>query len=224
MNVQMEPSWKNVLNEEFEKPYFKNIVQFLKTEKEQHKTIYPKGNLIFNAFDQTPFDQVKVVLIGQDPYHGPDQAMGLCFSVAKGIPTPPSLVNMYKELNTDIGMNIPKTGDLTSWAKQGVFMLNATLTVRASEANSHAQIGWGNFTDAVIKKISEEKSGVVFLLWGKFAQSKAAMIDANKHHILKAAHPSPLSAYNGFFGCKHFSKTNQLLALQGKEAIDWNPA
>jgi uracil-DNA glycosylase len=224
MNVQMESSWKNVLKEEFEKPYFKNIVQFLKTEKEQHKIIYPKGNLIFNAFDQTPFDQVKVVIIGQDPYHGPDQAMGLCFSVAKGIPTPPSLVNMYKELNTDIGMNIPKTGDLTSWAQQGVFMLNATLTVRAGEANSHAQIGWGNFTDAVIKKISDEKSDVVFLLWGKFAQSKAAMIDASKHHILKAAHPSPLSAYNGFFGCKHFSKTNQLLALQGKEAIDWNPA
>ncbi len=224
MNVQIEESWKSVLKEEFEKPYFGNIVEFLKTEKEQKKVIYPPGPLIFNAFQQTPFDKIKVVLLGQDPYHGPGQAMGLCFSVQDGIPPPPSLVNMYKELNTDVGMPIPKTGNLLHWAQQGVFLLNATLTVRASEANSHAHIGWGHFTDAVIKTVSEKKQGIVFLLWGKFAQSKEVFIDKNKHFILKAAHPSPLSAYSGFFGCRHFSKTNELLSEQGLMPIDWQPA
>lgn len=221
MNVQIEQSWKTVLNPEFEKPYFGNIVEFLKTEKAQKKTIYPPGPLIFNAFQQTPFDKVKVVMLGQDPYHGPGQAMGLCFSVPDGVPAPPSLVNMYKELHSDIGMPIPTTGNLLHWAQQGVFMLNATLTVRAGEANSHSHIGWGNFTDAVIQTISEKKKGIVFLLWGKFAQSKEVFIDKSKHFILKAAHPSPLSAYNGFFGCKHFSKTNELLTKQGLAPIDW---
>lgn len=221
MNVQIEASWKTALEPEFAKPYFGNIVEFLKTEKEQKKVIYPPGPLIFNAFTQTPFDKVKVVMLGQDPYHGPGQAMGLCFSVPDGTQPPPSLVNMYKELHTDIGMPIPKTGNLLHWAQQGVFMLNASLTVRASEANSHSQIGWGNFTDAVIKTISEKKKGVIFLLWGKFAQSKEAFIDKSKHFVLKAAHPSPLSAYNGFFGCKHFSKTNEILSKQGLEPIDW---
>lgn len=224
MNVQIEESWKSVLKDEFDKPYFGNIVEFLKTEKSQKKVIYPPGNLIFNAFDQTPFDKVKVVILGQDPYHGPGQAMGLCFSVPDGIPAPPSLVNMYKELQSDIGLPIPKTGNLLHWAQQGVFMLNATLTVRAGEANSHSQIGWGNFTDAVIKTISEKKKGIVFLLWGKFAQSKEAFIDKSKHFVLKAAHPSPLSAYNGFFGSKPFSKTNEILTKQGFEPIDWQPA
>ena len=224
MNVQIEESWKSVLKDEFDKPYFGNIVEFLKTEKSQKKVIYPPGNLIFNAFDQTPFDKVKVVILGQDPYHGPGQAMGLCFSVPDGIPAPPSLVNMYKELQSDIGLPIPQTGNLLHWAQQGVFMLNATLTVRAGEANSHSQIGWGNFTDAVIKTISEKKKGIVFLLWGKFAQSKEAFIDKSKHFVLKAAHPSPLSAYNGFFGSKPFCKTNEILTKQGFEPIDWQPA
>ncbi|PZP48805.1 MAG: uracil-DNA glycosylase [Pseudopedobacter saltans] len=224
MNVQIEDSWKAALEDEFDKKYFGNIVEFLKIEKEQKKVIYPPGNLIFNAFQQTPFDKVKVVMLGQDPYHGPGQAMGLCFSVPDGILPPPSLVNMYKELHSDIGMPIPKTGNLLHWAQQGVFMLNATLTVRASEANSHSKIGWGDFTDAVIKTISDKKTGVIFLLWGKFAQSKEVFIDKSKHFILKAAHPSPLSAYNGFFGCKHFSKTNELLTKQGFSPIDWQPA
>lgn len=224
MNVQIEDSWKAALKDEFDKKYFGNIVEFLKIEKEQKKVIYPPGNLIFNAFQQTPFDKVKVVMLGQDPYHGPGQAMGLCFSVPDGILPPPSLVNMYKELHSDIGMPIPKTGNLLHWAQQGVFMLNATLTVRASEANSHSKIGWGDFTDAVIKTISDKKTGVIFLLWGKFAQSKEVFIDKSKHFILKAAHPSPLSAYNGFFGCKHFSKTNELLTKQGFSPIDWQPA
>ncbi|MFT4203570.1 MAG: uracil-DNA glycosylase [Chitinophagaceae bacterium] len=221
MNVQIEESWKAVLKDEFAKPYFGNIVEFLKMEKAQRRVIYPPGPLIFNAFAQTPFDKVKVVVLGQDPYHGPGQAMGLCFSVPDGIQPPPSLANMYKELNTDVGMAVPQTGNLLHWAQQGVFMLNATLTVRAGEANSHVHIGWGNFTDAVIKTISEKKRGIVFLLWGKFAQSKEVFIDTSKHFILKAAHPSPLSAYNGFFGCRHFSKTNELLTKQGLAPIDW---
>ena len=222
MDVKIEPSWKAVLEGEFSKPYFQQIVLHIKTEKAAGKTIYPPGSLMFNAFDKTPFDKVKVVLLGQDPYHGPGQAMGLCFSVPKGVPPPPSLVNMYKELKTDIGMNIPSHGDLTKWAEQGVLLLNAALTVRANEANSHAMIGWHDFTNAVIRKISEEKKGVVFLLWGRFAQNKQELIDETDHHVLKAAHPSPLSAHNGFFGCKHFSKTNALLAAQGDDPIDWN--
>lgn len=221
MNVQIEESWKKELNDEFSKAYFTGIVDFLKAEKALKKTIYPPGSLIFNAFAQTPFDKVKVVILGQDPYHGPGQAMGLSFSVPDGIPQPPSLQNIFKELHSDIGMPIPKTGNLTPWAKQGVLLLNASLTVRANEANSHSKIGWTVFTDAVIKKISDEKSGVVFLLWGRFAQEKQTLIDVSKHHVLKAAHPSPLSAHNGFFGCKHFSKTNELLIKEGKQPIDW---
>ncbi|MDR0793109.1 MAG: uracil-DNA glycosylase [Chitinophagaceae bacterium] len=220
MNIQIEASWKEALHQEFEKEYFQQLVLFLKTEKIQGKTIYPPGSLIFNAFEKTPFDKVKVVLLGQDPYHGQGQAHGLCFSVPDGVP-PPSLVNMYKELNADIGMPIPKTGNLTKWAEQGILLLNAVLTVRAGEAASHSKIGWMNFTDAVIKKISDEKKGIVFLLWGRFAQEKQILIDGTKHFILKAAHPSPLSAHNGFFGCKHFSKTNELLIRQGIDPIDW---
>ncbi|ANI88424.1 uracil-DNA glycosylase [Arachidicoccus ginsenosidimutans] len=221
MNVQIEESWKNELKDEFSKEYFAGIVDFLKAEKALKKTIYPPGALIFNAFAQTPFDKVKVVIIGQDPYHGYGQAMGLSFSVPDGVPQPPSLQNIFKELHSDIGMPVPKTGNLTSWAKQGVLLLNASLTVRANEANSHSKIGWTIFTDAVIKKISDEKRGVVFLLWGRFAQEKATLIDVSKHHILKAAHPSPLSAHNGFFGCKHFSKANEFLIKEGLQPIDW---
>ena len=223
MDVKIEASWKEVLHKEFTKPYFEQIAAFLKIEKVQGKTIYPPGSLIFNAFDKTPFNKVKVVILGQDPYHGPGQAHGLCFSVPDGVPPPPSLQNMYKELNTDIGMPVPRTGNLTKWATQGVFLLNASLTVRAGEPMSHAKIGWADFTDAVFKTISSEKKGVVFLLWGRFAQDKQSLIDETRHYVLKAAHPSPLSANNGFFGCKHFSKTNAILRQQSMEAIDWNP-
>jgi len=224
MDVKIEPGWKEVLQQEFTKPYFQQVAGYLKIEKSQGKIIYPPGSLIFNAFDKTPFDKIKVVIIGQDPYHGAGQAHGLCFSVQDGIAIPPSLVNIYKELNTDIGLPIPRTGNLTKWAQQGVFLLNASLTVRAGEPMSHAKIGWADFTDAVIKTISSEKKGVVFLLWGKFAQDKQVLIDETRHYVLKAAHPSPLSAHNGFFGCRHFSKTNQLLVKQALDPIDWNPA
>ncbi len=224
MDVKIEPGWKEVLQQEFTKPYFQQVAGYLKIEKSQGKIIYPPGSLIFNAFDKTPFNKIKVVIIGQDPYHGAGQAHGLCFSVQDGIAIPPSLVNIYKELNTDIGLPIPRTGNLTKWAQQGVFLLNASLTVRAGEPMSHAKIGWADFTDAVIKTISSEKKGVVFLLWGKFAQDKQVLIDETRHYVLKAAHPSPLSAHNGFFGCRHFSKTNQLLVKQALDPIDWNPA
>lgn len=223
MDVKIESTWKEVLHKEFTKAYFEQIVAFLKIERTQGKTIYPPGSLIFNAFDKTPFNNVKVVILGQDPYHGQGQAHGLCFSVPDGVPFPPSLNNIYKELHTDVGLPFPKTGNLTRWALQGVFLLNASLTVRAGEPMSHAKIGWAEFTDAVIKTISAEKKGVVFLLWGKFAQDKQVLIDETKHYVLKAAHPSPLSAHNGFFGCKHFSKTNEILQKQSLEAIDWNP-
>lgn len=221
MNVKIEESWKKVLEDEFKKPYFKQITGHIKTEREQNKTIYPPGSLIFNAFQHTPISRVKVVVIGQDPYHGPGQAMGLSFSVPKGIPPPPSLVNIFKELHDDVGVPIPKSGDLTPWADQGVMLLNASLTVRAHEPMSHSKIGWHVFTDSVISKISQLKENVVFLLWGKFAQEKRELIDAKKHHLLKAAHPSPLSANNGFFGCKHFSKTNTYLMQHGIDPIDW---
>jgi uracil-DNA glycosylase len=221
MDVKIENSWKEQLQKELTKPYFLQIVTHLKTEKATGATIYPPGSLIFNAFNTTPFNEVKLVILGQDPYHGPVQAMGLCFSVPNGIAPPPSLQNIFKELHTDICMPIPSTGNLTPWAIQGVLLLNAILTVRANEAASHSKIGWMNFTDAAIKKISEEKSGIVFLLWGRFAQEKQQFIDATKHFILKAAHPSPLSAHNGFLGCKHFSKTNEILIKQGKTPIDW---
>lgn len=222
MNVKIEPSWGEVLKREFDKPYFQQIVAFLKTEKAVSKTIYPPGPLIFNAFAQTPFAAVKVVIIGQDPYHGKGQAHGLSFSVQEGVQPPPSLKNIFKEIESDIGISMPKNyGDLTQWAKQGVLLLNAVLTVRATEAFSHSKIGWIQFTDAVIQKISDEKKGIVFLLWGKPAQDKQVLIDETKHFILKAAHPSPFSADKGFFGCKHFSKTNEILVKQGLPPIDW---
>ena len=223
MDVKMEESWKEVLKDEFSRPYFLQIAAHLKTEKATKAIIYPPGSLIFNAFDKTPFDKVKVVILGQDPYHNPKQAMGLSFSVPDGIAPPPSLMNIYKELNSDLGMPIPTTGNLTSWAKQGVLLLNAVLTVRANEPASHAKIGWMDFTNSVIRKISEQHAGVIFLLWGRFAQEKQVLIDETKHHVLKAAHPSPMSAFSGFFGCKHFSRTNFLLSKEGKEAIDWMP-
>jgi uracil-DNA glycosylase len=222
MEVKIEESWRRVLQQEFTAPYFLQIVAHLKMERDLKKVLYPTGPLIFNAFQKTPFDLVKVVILGQDPYHQPKQAMGLSFSVPDKIPIPRSLQNIFKELQSDIGMPIPKTGDLTSWANQGVLLLNTVLTVRENEAGSHSRIGWLNFTDAVIKKISDKKSGIIFLLWGKYAQEKKSLIDVSKHFILEAAHPSPLSAHNGFFGCKHFSKTNELLVMQGENAIDWN--
>ena len=222
MDVQIEASWKEVLKNEFTKPYFLEIVTHLKTEKAAGKVIYPPGPLIFNAFSQTHFDKVKVVLLGQDPYHNPGQAHGLSFSVPNGVKPPPSLVNMYKEIQSDIGVPMPAAyGNLTKWAEQGVLLLNAMLTVRGNEPGSHQKIGWMFFTDAVIKKISDEKEGVVFLLWGRFAQDKQVLIDETKHLLLKAAHPSPISADKGFFGCRHFSKTKDNLTKQGKQPIDW---
>lgn len=222
MDVKIEEGWKHILKDEFSKPYFEQLVHFLKMEKMAGKTIYPPGNLIFNAFQQTPFADLKAVIIGQDPYHGAGQAHGLCFSVQAGIAPPPSLVNIYKEIQSDIGITMDKTkGDLTSWAQQGVLLLNAALTVRANEPFSHSKIGWAQFTDVVIEKIAKQKQGIVFLLWGKFAQEKQVLIDETKHYLLKAAHPSPFSADKGFFGCKHFSKTNELLLKQGKDPINW---
>ncbi|HOZ98155.1 MAG TPA: uracil-DNA glycosylase [Niabella sp.] len=221
MHVQIEDSWKEKLKGEFDKPYFENIVTHLKTERELGKMIYPKGTHIFNAFDSTPFDKVKVLILGQDPYHGVGQAHGLCFSVQDNVPPPPSLVNIFKELKADIGMSKPLHGNLSKWAEEGVFLLNASLTVRAGEPMSHAKIGWAQFTDAVIKKLAEEKEHLVFLLWGKFAQEKVGFIDEAKHLVLKAAHPSPLSANTGFFGCNHFSKTNEYLMQMGMDPIDW---
>ncbi len=223
MDVKIEASWKKMLAPLFEKPYFSQITAHLKTERALNRTIYPKGAFIFNAFNQTPFDDLKVVILGQDPYHNPGQAMGLSFSVPDGVKIPPSLVNIYKELNKDIGMPIPTTGNLTKWATQGVLLLNAVMTVRENEPASHSKIGWMDFTNDVIQVISNEKSNVVFLLWGNFAQQKQVLIDATKHKILKAAHPSPLSAHNGFFGCKHFSDTNLYLTAHHKTPIDWMP-
>lgn len=221
MDVKIEESWKGVLKDEFAKLYFKQITEHLKTEKSQGKIIYPPGKFIFNAFNTTPFEKVKVVILGQDPYHGAGQAHGLCFSVQRGVPPPPSLINIFKELHDDIGVTIPHNGDLTAWAEQGVFLLNASLTVRAGEPMSHAKIGWATFTDSVIRKISELKKNVVFLLWGKFAQEKHVLIDESKHLILRAAHPSPLSAHAGFLGCKHFSKANAYLIKHKIDPVDW---
>ncbi len=218
---KIEESWKKVLISQFQSPYFADLKAFLLEEKKHH-TIYPPGSQIFSAFDTLPFHQVKVVIIGQDPYHGPNQANGMCFSVSKGVTPPPSLKNIYKELHSDVGMKIPQHGDLTHWAKQGVLLLNAALTVRAHQPLSHQNKGWEKFTDFVIQQLSEQRSGLVFLLWGRFAQNKAALIDTQKHHILKAPHPSPLSASRGFFGCKHFSKTNEILTQQGETPIDWS--
>lgn len=222
MDVKIDESWKVALKNEFAKTYFLEIATFLRTEKMTGKTIYPPGGQIFNAFNLTHFDNVKVVILGQDPYHGAGQAHGLCFSVAPGIKPPPSLVNIFKEMQSDLGLAIPNHGTLTKWAEQGVLLLNASLTVRAGEPMSHAKIGWAQFTNSVIRKISDEKKNVVFLLWGKFAQEKQELIDVTRHHlILKAAHPSPFSADSGFFGCKHFSKTNQFLVQNGIDPIDW---
>jgi uracil-DNA glycosylase len=221
MDVKIEESWKTVLKDEFSKPYFQQIPLHLKTEKAQGKTIYPPGSLIFNAFNTTAFTAVKVVILGQDPYHGYGQAHGLCFSVPYGVPPPPSLVNIFKEMKEDLGLEIPNHGNLTHWAEQGVFLLNASLTVRAGEPMSHSKIGWAQFTDMVIKKISDHKEHVVFLLWGKFAQEKRVLIDETKHCILRSVHPSPLSAHAGFFGCKHFSKTNEYLMSKGIDPVDW---
>ncbi|WP_228236047.1 uracil-DNA glycosylase [Allomuricauda sp. M10] len=221
MNVNIEPSWKAHLNPEFDKPYFQQLIQFVKQEYQQN-TCYPKGKDIFSAFDHCPFQETKVVIIGQDPYHGPGQANGLCFSVKDGIPHPPSLVNIFKEIKTDVAKPYPQSGNLERWADQGVLLLNATLTVRAHQAGSHQNKGWETFTDAVIKTVSSELEGVVFLLWGGFAKKKSALIDKSKHHILTSGHPSPLSANRGlWFGNNHFSKTNMLLQQMGKPAIDW---
>lgn len=219
-NVQIEESWKKVLADEFNQPYFAAIKTFLVNEKKAGKTIYPPGPLIFNAFNKTPFDAVKVVILGQDPYHNPGEAMGLCFSVPKGVRTPPSLVNIYKEINAELGLPIPNHGDLTYWAEQGVLLLNAILTVEARQPASHQKIGWQTFTDAVIRHISNEKEGVVFLLWGNFAKSKKTLIDQTKHYVLEAAHPSPLAG-DAFMGCGHFAHTNEILEKQGKTPVNW---
>ena len=219
--VRIHESWKKLLAEEFEEDYFAQIKSFIIQQKNQGKKVYPPGKEIFQAFDRTPFGNVKAVIIGQDPYHGQGQAHGLCFSVRKGVTIPPSLKNIYQEQKIDLGIDQPGHGELNHWADQGVLMLNAILTVNASEPASHCKAGWEQFTDAVIKKVSDEKHGIVFLLWGRFAQEKASLIDPLKHHILKAAHPSPFSAHNGFFGCKHFSKANSLLESEGLGAIDW---
>lgn len=218
-DIDIEKGWKDVLKNEFNSSYFHDLKFFLEAEKKKH-TIYPPGNKIFSAFNRTPFDKVKVVIIGQDPYHGPGQANGLSFSVSSGIRKPPSLVNIFKELYADLGIPIPQDGNLEPWADQGVLLLNATLTVKAGLPGTHQKKGWEKFTDAVIKTISDNKKGIIFLLWGNFAQTKAALIDKEKHFILAAAHPSPL-ARGAFFGCKHFSKTNKLLEHQGIMPIDW---
>lgn len=221
MNVDIEESWKSALNKEFEQPYFKSLAQFVKQEYNSNKC-FPPGQLIFSAFDHCPLDKLKVVIIGQDPYHGPGQANGLCFSVNDGVPHPPSLINIFKEIESDLGKSIPQSGNLEKWADQGVLLLNATLTVRAHNAGSHQKKGWEQFTDNVIKTISQEQEGIVFLLWGGFAKSKSKLIDSSKHHILTSGHPSPLSANRGlWFGNKHFSKANQILIENGKQEIDW---
>jgi uracil-DNA glycosylase len=222
MAIELEPSWLEVLGDEFGKPYMVELKKFLKEEKDAGNKIYPKGADIFNAFNKTPFDKVEVVILGQDPYHGENQAHGLSFSVQKGITIPPSLRNIYKELSTDIpGFVTPNHGNLTEWAGQGVLLLNASLTVKAGMPGSHQKKGWEEFTDNVIKTISDKKEGIVFILWGAFAQAKAELIDKTKHHIIKSPHPSPFSADRGFFGSKPFSKTNEILEKEGKKPVDW---
>ena len=220
MNVQIEESWKAHLAAEFEKPYFSQLTNFVRHEY-QTNVCYPPGKLIFNAFNLCPFDKVKVVIIGQDPYHGPGQAHGLCFSVNDGVPFPPSLQNIFKEIHNDTGAEIPTTGNLTRWAEQGVLLLNATLTVRAHQAGSHQRMGWEEFTDAAIKALSDNREHLVIILWGSYAQKKGAVIDRTKHLVLTSAHPSPLSAYHGFFGNKHFSLTNAYLEQHGQTPIRW---
>ena len=219
-SVQIEASWKTTLQDQFEQPYFQALAAFLKNEKAAGKTIYPPGSLIFNAFNTTPFPEVKVVIIGQDPYHNPGEAMGLCFSVPKGVRVPPSLKNIYKELESDVGASIPNHGDLTSWAQQGVFLLNAMLTVERNRPGSHQKIGWQDFTDAVIRKLSDGREHIVFMLWGGFARKKKELIDGSKHLILEAAHPSPLAG-GAFFGSQHFSKANAYLQEHGMGKVEW---
>lgn len=220
MDVRIEPSWKAALQEEFEKEYFQSLTEFVKDEYKS-AAIFPPPKFIFNAFELCPFDKVSVVILGQDPYHGKGQAHGLCFSVPEDITVPPSLKNIYKEIVSDVGGIIPDNGNLEHWARQGVLLLNATLTVRSGQAGSHQHKGWEEFTDAVIRTISEKKENVVFILWGRYAKAKAVLIDEKKHLILEAAHPSPFSAYDGFFGCKHFSKTNDYLRTHSKGEITW---
>lgn len=220
INPQIHPSWKIILAEEFSSPYFQELKTFLVDEKKEHP-VYPQGNHIFEAFNRTPFEKVKVVILGQDPYHGPGQAHGLCFSVPAGIAFPPSLQNIFRELQTDTGLPYPAKGDLSPWADQGVLLLNTSLTVRAQTPAAHKGKGWEIFTDAVIKKLSEQRSGVVFILWGNFARNKKSLIDVSKHFVLEAPHPSPLSVYRGFYGSKPFTKTNQILSENGSRPIDW---
>ena len=220
MDVRIEASWKRRLADEFEKPYFLKLTEFVRQEY-QRGTVYPKGGHIFNALAHCPFEKVKVVILGQDPYHEPGQAHGLCFSVQEGVPAPPSLVNIFKEIESDLGHPVPKTGDLTRWADQGVLLLNATLTVRAHQAASHQGKGWETFTDAVIHRLAQEREHIVYLLWGSYAQHKGAFIDPQRNLVLKSAHPSPLSAYRGFFGNKHFSQANNYLIATGQTPIDW---
>ena len=217
---EIEESWKKILDNEFNAEYFGELKRFLVEEKKRYN-VFPSGNKIFAAFNYTPFNDVRVVILGQDPYHGWGQAHGLCFSVPNGVTRPPSLKNIFKELNNDLGVPIPDNGNLEKWAKDGVLLLNATLTVRARQAGSHQNKGWETFTNRVIERVSEVKSGVVFLLWGRYAQAKESLVDGSKHLVLKSAHPSPLSAFNGFFGCRHFSQTNDYLKQQGQEGIDW---
>lgn len=220
MDVRIADDWKALLADEFDKPYFRSLVEFVRSEYAS-ATIYPKGGNIFRAFDKCPVDKLKVVIIGQDPYHGEGQANGLCFSVAQGVPFPPSLQNIFKEVNSDTGAAIPTSGELDRWAEQGVLLLNSVLTVRAHQAASHAGRGWEQFTDAVVRAIAQNKSGIVYMLWGSYAQKKGAIASAASNLILKSVHPSPLSSYRGFFGCRHFSKANQYLVEQGKEPIVW---
>ncbi|MDR3269302.1 MAG: uracil-DNA glycosylase [Tannerella sp.] len=220
MDVKIESSWKERLADEFEKTYFNQLTDFVR-EEYKRATIYPRGNLIFNAFDHCPFDKVKVVLLGQDPYHEPGQAHGLCFSVPDGTPFPPSLVNIFQEIKSDLGKPVPSSGNLTRWAGQGVLLLNATLTVRAHMAGSHQNKGWETFTDAVIQRLNTEREHIVYLLWGSYAQRKGGMINDSRNLVLKSAHPSPLSAYRGFFGNKHFSQTNDYLIVSGQTPIEW---
>jgi uracil-DNA glycosylase len=220
INPVIDEQWEKVLHQEFTSDYFAQLKNFLLDEKKKY-IVFPSGGQIFNAFNQTPFNKVKVVILGQDPYHGPGQAHGLCFSVPDGVPFPPSLINIFKELKNDLQLPVPGTGNLEKWARQGVLLLNATLTVRSNQAGSHQGKGWERFTDAAIQQLSDQHEGLVFILWGNYAQAKQTLINPKKHFILKSAHPSPLSAYKGFFGCKHFSKTNEFLVQQGKEPIDW---
>ncbi|MGM4982046.1 MULTISPECIES: uracil-DNA glycosylase [Rhizobium] len=219
--IKLEESWKEALSPEFESPYMQQLKSFLVEEKQRGKVIFPRGSEYFRALDLTPLDEVQVVILGQDPYHGSGQAHGLCFSVRPGVRIPPSLVNIYKELETDLGIPPARHGFLESWAKQGVLLLNSVLTVEESQAASHQGKGWERFTDAVIRKVNDECDAVVFMLWGSYAQKKAAFVDTERHLVLKAAHPSPLSAHNGFLGCRHFSKANAYLAENGREPIDW---